>query len=144
MFIKLMYSQRGHFGGRWGAGCGPAAGGRHRWEAAVLGRGIAAEASAQMERLALDFSLTWVPREVNYEADALSNLRFEGFDPSRRLEARVQDLLFLVLPTLEARAVAFYHQMAAVPERRRRRPPGKRAGLRETDLWQVGRCAWHR
>ena len=96
---------------------------------------VAMEASAQMERLGLDLSLTWVPREVNSEADALSNLRFEGFDPSRRLEARVQDLPFLVLPTLEARAVAFYHQMAAAPERRRRRPPGKRAGLRETDPW---------
>ena len=96
---------------------------------------VAMEASAQMERLGLDLSLTCVPREVNYEADALSNLPFEHFGPSRRLEARVQDLPFLALPTLEARAVAFYHQMTAAPGRRRRRPPGKRAGLRETDPW---------
>ena len=75
----------------------------------VLGKGlttsfpmcvIAMEAAAQMEHQQLDLQLRWVPRELNTEADALSNLRFTGFSASNRIEADLSSLPFRVLPRL--------------------------------------------
>ena len=95
---------------------------------------IAMEAAAQMEALRLDLTLQWIPRDANEEADALSNLRFEGFSPEQRLEASLDRLPLMVLPLLLEDALAFH----AVP--RKTRPPWRRAGrarkrLRETDPW---------
>ena len=109
---------------------------------AVLGKGattsfplclLAMEAAAQMEALRLDLHLQWLPREANAEADSLSNMRFEGFDPQRRIEVVVAELPLKVLPDLLEDATAFYEEVQpARPQRRRR---GKRRRLRETDPW---------
>ena len=109
---------------------------------AVLGRGattsfplclLAMEAAAQMEALGLDLHLQWVPRESNGEADALSNLRFEGFDAKQRIEIDISALPLKVLPGLLKDATDFYAvPRAAVPQRRRR---GKRKRLRDTEPW---------
>ena len=95
---------------------------------------VAMEAAAQMEALRLDLTLRWIPRDVNEEADALSNFKFGGFCPSQRLEASMDSLPFLVLPDLMSDASAFY---AAPPKAKR--PPWRRGGvrkrLRESDPW---------
>ena len=86
-----------------------------------------------MEALRLDLHLQWLPREANAEADSLSNMRTEGFDPSRRIEVVVAELPLKVLPDLLEGATAFYEEVQ--PARLQRRRRGKRRRLRETDPW---------
>ena len=47
---------------------------------------VAMELAAVSEKLSLDLSLKWCPREMNDEADALSNADTSGFDPALRIE----------------------------------------------------------
>lgn len=42
------------------------------------------ESAAQLQRAGLLLSVAWRPREVNEEADALTNSNFGAFDPARR------------------------------------------------------------
>ena len=88
-----------------------------------------------MEKRQLDLTLTWVPREVNAEADALSNLRFEGFSPDLRIAADMSNLPFVVLPDLQRDATVFYREIASAPKAPRRRARGKHTKLRESDPW---------
>ena len=44
--------------------------------------------------------LTWVPREYNEEADALSNLNFKDFDQERRVPFDLAEVKWLVLHEL--------------------------------------------
>ena len=68
----------------------------------------AMEAAAQLEARGLVLSLDWIPREQNQEADALSNLCFDGFAPGHRIQIDVANLPFLVLPLLMAEAIGFF------------------------------------
>ena len=115
----------------------------------VLGKGlatafplclIAMEAAAQMEEQRLDLALQWVPRDVNAEADALSNMRFQGFSPALRVEAEMDELPFLVLPRLLEDAKSFMNSKTATVLRPRGRTgmkvhlaPAKR--LRVSQPW---------
>ena len=69
---------------------------------------VAMEAAAQLEARGLDLGLNWVPREVNEEADALSNFRFGGFSEDMRIYLDMADLPFLTLPKLLKVAADFY------------------------------------
>ena len=62
------------------------------------------EAASQMERLCLDLRLSWTPRELNTEADALSNFRFEGFSPDRRVPVVLDVLPFDVIGSWDKEA----------------------------------------
>ena len=87
--------------------------------------------------MGLDLRLEWVPREVNSEADALSNLRFEGFNQELRIETKMCELPFRVLPRLQAEAESFYSDVAtrtAVPRKRGHRSTLPK--LREREPWQ--------
>ena len=96
---------------------------------------IAMEAAAQMERRGYELSLLWVPREMNEEADALSNLRFAEFSMDRRIEVDLAKLPFDVLGPLMEQARSFY---AGVKRRRPKRQKvwgQKKPSLRERDPW---------
>ena len=118
--------------------------------ASVIGRGattsfplclLAMEVSAQMEERGVALSLEWAPRELNQEADALSNLVFSGFTPANRVHLDPARLPFLVLPELQATAEGLQEEVAAA--RRRRAGLGtaiqtrgrKQRKLRETEPW---------
>ena len=91
------------------------------------------EAAAQMEELRVELSLLWLPREVNEEADALSNLRTLGFSPEHRVDVQIDRLPLIVLPALMKEAEDFYvgqEKRAGAPRRGRKRRP-----LRETQPW---------
>ncbi len=50
---------------------------------------VVMELSVALEALDLQLALAWAPRELNTEADALSNGLTDGFDPAKRLAAEV-------------------------------------------------------
>ena len=54
----------------------------------------------QCDARGLDFTLQWRCRDSNVEADALSNFDFDGFDPSKRVEAESVLTSFTLLPKL--------------------------------------------
>ncbi len=58
------------------------------------------ELAAQLEARGLLFELQWIPREQNAEADAITNGDFTWLNPLRRVEAKLEDLPVIVLPTL--------------------------------------------
>ena len=48
--------------------------------------------SEQLRRRRAILDLQWLPREANTEADALTNLNFEGFTPGKRIEVNCTDI----------------------------------------------------
>ena len=102
---------------------------------------ILTELAAQMQKKRLELDLQWIPRNQNEEADAITNHKTEGFDPSLKVEVVVADLPFLVLPRMIQVADHLYEQVRearagkpavappAVAPRRPLRP------LRERDPW---------
>ena len=89
----------------------------------------------------------WVPRLQNEEADSLTNEDFRHFDPSRRIEVRLEDLRFGVLNQLLAAGEQYHSEVEALraADRERRSSAGpapggrkrRKAGesLRERDPW---------
>ena len=98
---------------------------------------VAMEAAAQMEARGLELKLNWVPRDLNEEADSLSNLRFAGFTPRLRVEVDLAELPLLVLPRLTRQAFEFYEvsRRALPASKRKRRGSARQAPLRERDPW---------
>ena len=98
---------------------------------------VAMEAAAQMEARGLELKLNWAPRDLNEEADSLSNLRFAGFTPRLRVAVDLAELPLLVLPRLTRQACEFYKvsRRALPASKRTRRGSARQAPLRERDKW---------
>lgn len=81
---------------------------------------ILVEMAAQLKTRGLDLGLQWIPRDQNEEADALTNSRFEDFDPANRIEVDVDNLNWMILP-----------KMMSVPEDVHRRVTERREQKRK-------------
>ena len=66
------------------------------------------EMAAQLEDKKILFEMSWVPREQNTEADAITNEDIEWLDPGRRVATDMKTLPFLILPEMLAKGEAFY------------------------------------
>ena len=99
------------------------------------------ELAARMRATSTILDLSWAPRLVNQEADALTNGDTRGFDPGRRMEPDMAKVRFLVLPEfMEAgvdkeRNIAKERRRAASKEKGPPRRKGKRVRLRDSDPW---------
>ena len=69
------------------------------------------ELSAQVESRSQRLLLRWAPREVNEEADRLSNGLCAGFDPAKRINVNVRAAPWLVLNDLSSVGTEFYRQV---------------------------------
>ena len=69
------------------------------------------ELSAQLESRSQGLLLRWAPREVNEEADRLSNGLCAGFDPAKRINVNVRAAPRLVLNDLSSAGTEFYRQV---------------------------------
>ena len=58
------------------------------------------ELSEQLRARQAELHLTWVPRQYNEEADALSNLNFKDFDQERRVPFDMAEVRWLVFHEL--------------------------------------------
>ena len=109
------------------------------------------ELAHQMRLRRLILRAKWLPRLQNEEADALTNLDFRHFDPSKRIPVEIEDLKFGVLNALFEEGEAYVSELekaretqksqAAKPatsarsvggEKRQKKAEGK---LREREPW---------
>ena len=74
---------------------------------------VAMELAVQLERRGARLDLEWCPRELNQEADDLSNLKVDAFRPELRLHVDPQKLPFIVLPQLMEAGSEFYKEVRA-------------------------------
>eukprot|EP00438_Fugacium_kawagutii_P021260 Skav214659 [mRNA] locus=scaffold1706:67894:68805:- [translate_table: standard] len=65
---------------------------------------VVMELAMWLKRFNMELDLGWIPRGQNVEADALTNLEFEGFSPALRIEVDFEKIEFLVLNTLMEKA----------------------------------------
>ena len=112
------------------------------------------ELSAQMESRRAILEPEWAPREVNQEADALTNEVFGQFAPDFRISATMDSLPWVIFPRLVDESRNFYAELiaessrtggAGVPAgserpalsapRRPHRLSGRTGGLRVSDPW---------
>ena len=108
---------------------------------------ILIELSYQLARRRMALRAEWVPRLQNEEADALTNGEYHAFDPSRRVEVRLEDLNFGVLNELLVTGESYVEEVEKAKAQARadrakgqsRAPASKArkkgAGLRETQPW---------
>ena len=87
------------------------------------------ELAAQCERADVLLELSWAPREVNVEADALSNHVYTGFTDELRINVDFANLDFLVLDDLMKAGLEFHDQKA------------KARVLQDAQAQPGGRCA---
>ena len=80
------------------------------------------ELSALLEARGQRLLLQWAPRELNEEADRLSNGVTTGFDPAKRVKVDLQTAQWLVLEDLSQAGSEFYRDMQ---EEKQRRPRAK-------------------
>ena len=101
------------------------------------------ELAAQLEAHRAVFTPDWAPRDMNVEADDLTNEDFSKFTPGLRIHVDMDTLPWLVFPSLVREAREFYADVVADLARpqgparvwpgARPRARGKR--LRDTDPW---------
>ena len=98
------------------------------------------EVAHQCHRKGLSLRADWVPRLENQEADDLTNMEFKSFNPSKRIDVRLEDLQFGVLNDLFKVGDDYVGELEELKAQKRAQVEGKRrrlAGdsLRERDPW---------
>ena len=83
------------------------------------------ELSEEMREQQVVLDLNWKPREMDQEADDLSNMKTGDFSPEHRLRAGPDTISFLVLDELMTASSRLYEQIVREKENRagRRAPP---------------------
>jgi hypothetical protein len=98
------------------------------------------ELSEQLRRRSAIMDLQWRQRDLNMEADALTNMELDGFDPLLRVGSTFSDIKWLVLPDIMETSVALYKEV----QQQRERPKThlaksshhrKPRGMKSTDPW---------
>jgi hypothetical protein len=79
------------------------------------------ELSEQLRYRGAELHLTWIPRELNQEADDLSNLKFDDFDSERRIPFKVQGIPWKVFTELILASRDMFDTINADRERLRER-----------------------
>lgn len=98
---------------------------------------FAMELALQLSKRGLDLDLRWRPREANAEADALTNGKFEGFDPARRVAAQDVRARLEVAPDLLDAGGAWEARLSEERSAKKLRPErrGKKGEMRLNDPW---------
>jgi hypothetical protein len=94
-----------------------------------------AELSAQLEAQDLLFEMSWVPREQNTEADAITNGDTGWLNPSHKLATDMSKLPFLILNELLVKGAVFYEGIEAVNTTAAAAAPYDSRTLRVRDPW---------
>ena len=104
------------------------------------------ELAVGMEAARAKVLLQWAPRELNAEADSLSNLQTEGFDPDLRVKVDWLELRarWVVLERLVAAGARFLAEREALRVLGGRGPPGRaaRTGKRPREQRLRARDPW--
>ena len=73
-----------------------------------------AETAVQLETRGILLDVTWVPRELNVEADAITNCNVEWLSPELEIKTKFEDLPFMVLKEFLTLGEAFQKDLEAV------------------------------
>ena len=71
------------------------------------------ELACQLEKYQALLEPEWAPRDVNQEADDLTNSRAEGFRSELKLASTMDEVGLMVLPQLHRRVLEFYASVVA-------------------------------
>ena len=93
---------------------------------------VAMELAIQLAKRNIELDLKWRRRDLNEEADALTNGAFDQFDARLRADAGGVSAAFACLPQL---AKAWEASKGQEPCGQERAPQKKRAKLREREPW---------
>ncbi len=104
---------------------------------------ITMELAAQLEHRGMRLALEWAPREINTEADGLAAGQWNGFNPQQRIDLRLDELPWMLLPRFLALGREFeahcknLHAELRDRKARPRRPAARGAAgsFREREPW---------
>ena len=71
------------------------------------------ELASRLERGRLHLDLDWAPRELNQEADDLSNMRTSALDPEKRVNLDITRIPWMVLDTAVASGSEYFAGLSA-------------------------------
>jgi hypothetical protein len=83
------------------------------------------ELSEQLKAHDMELDLQWVKRDLNQEADELSNADFKNFDQARRVELDPSAIQWIVLGDLAARSLDLYETIVKAKAERTKSRPAK-------------------
>jgi hypothetical protein len=81
------------------------------------------------------FEMSWVPREQNAEADAITNGDIDWLHPGMRVATNMEKLPFLVLNSLLSKGAVFYKELETVNLLTADSQPKEARTLRVRDPW---------
>ena len=87
---------------------------------------VVMELAAQAEARRLRIELEWAPRDLNEEADALTNSDASAFNPDLRVDMRLDKLKWLVMPELMEAGMDFDREKRELMASRAAEDPGRR------------------
>ena len=91
------------------------------------------ELAAQVEIRKVRMEAEWTPRERNQEADDLSNLLTNHFDPSKEVQIELEGQSWLVLPALLQSGHRFQEQKELEIEQREKEEQGRKRMKRKKE-----------
>ena len=88
----------------------------------------------------MDLRLDWVPKDLNTEADELSNMNFSSFSLENRIDVDLNSLNFKLLKEMLESGEQMYKQLALLKAQKLQKMPwkgshGVRARLRDRQPW---------
>ena len=98
---------------------------------------VVMELACQLDKFGVELDLGWAPRAQNQEADDLTNMKFEGFDESRRIHANFEEMKFMVLDELMGRATELDAeiQLAVTSRQAKSDGPKEKGSLKWKQPW---------
>ena len=93
---------------------------------------VAMELAAQMDKMRVRLDVRWTPRNLNQEADDLSNGKIEDFSIANRVINDIREIEWLVLDKLMKFGMSFEKERIETKDGKQRQPSGqhKRRRLR--------------
>ena len=97
---------------------------------------VVMELAAQAEHRRVRMEAQWTPRDRNREADDLSNLRTESFDPENEVKVNLEDQSWFVMPQLLESGQKFHEekQREALQRKREEKCWGRKRRKKEEKL----------
>ena len=95
---------------------------------------VVMELACQLENSGARLSMRWSPRELNTEADQLSNGDTSGFSEDRRINIKMEEMQWVVLNKFMELGCAFAEESKCA-DKEWPRAGKRRKRLRETDPW---------
>ena len=89
------------------------------------------EISEQLKVHDMELDLQWVKRDLNQEADELSNEDFRNFDPTMRIDLDPKSLKWILLEELASKSTELYESIVKAKAEKSKTSQGRGARKRK-------------